>query len=151
MGFRTGAYAKVWEVTPKTERVTVLKLSVGRKNKQTEAWETDFSGFVSVYGQSATEATKLRVGDTIRIGDCDVGTSKRDDKFFTNYRLYSYEFVNHQGEYANSDSSRQRQSRRQQTTAQQRAYMPPRRAQQPLAPDEASEEFADETNDAFPF
>lgn len=46
MGFRTGAYAKVWEVTPMSDTSTKVRLSVSRKNKQTNEYEQDFSGFV---------------------------------------------------------------------------------------------------------
>lgn len=44
MGFRTGAYAKVWEVTPMSDTSTKVRLSVSRKNKQTNEYEQDFSG-----------------------------------------------------------------------------------------------------------
>ena len=34
MGFRTGAYAKVWEVTPMSDTSTKVRMSISRKNKQ---------------------------------------------------------------------------------------------------------------------
>ena len=42
MGFRTGAYAKIWEVTPMSDTSTKVRLSVSRKNKQTNEYEQDF-------------------------------------------------------------------------------------------------------------
>jgi len=33
MGFRTGAYAKVWEVTPMSDTSTKVRMSISRKNK----------------------------------------------------------------------------------------------------------------------
>lgn len=42
MGFRTGAYAKVWEVTPMSDTSTKVRMSVSRKNKQTGEYEQDF-------------------------------------------------------------------------------------------------------------
>ena len=38
MGFRTGAYAKIWEVTPMSDTSTKVRLSVSRKNKQTNEY-----------------------------------------------------------------------------------------------------------------
>ena len=50
MGFRTGAFAKVWEVNPTSDTTTKLKLSISRKNKQTNEFETEWNGFALVVG-----------------------------------------------------------------------------------------------------
>ena len=50
MGFRTGAYAKVWEVTPMSDTSTKVRMSISRKNKQSGEYEQDFSGFVLAIG-----------------------------------------------------------------------------------------------------
>lgn len=42
MGFRTGAFAKVWEVTPMSDTSTKVRISVSRKNKQSGEYEQDF-------------------------------------------------------------------------------------------------------------
>lgn len=42
MGFRTGAYAKVWEVTPMSDTSTKVRMSISRKNKQSGEYEQDF-------------------------------------------------------------------------------------------------------------
>lgn len=55
MGFRTGAYAKIWEVTPMSDTSTKVRLSVSRKNKQTNEYEQDFSGFVLAIGTAAAK------------------------------------------------------------------------------------------------
>ena len=39
MGFRTGAFAKVWEVTPMSDTSTKLRMSISRKNKKTDEYE----------------------------------------------------------------------------------------------------------------
>ena len=39
MGFRTGAYAKVWEVTPMSDTSTKVRMSISRKNKQSGEYE----------------------------------------------------------------------------------------------------------------
>ena len=50
MGFRSGSFAKVWEVSPVNDTSTKLRISVSRKNKQTGEYEQDFSGFVMCVG-----------------------------------------------------------------------------------------------------
>ena len=60
MGFRTGAWAKVWEVKPMSDTSTKIRMSVSRKNKQGE-YEQDFSGFVLAIGTAAAhKAAGLR-------------------------------------------------------------------------------------------
>lgn len=92
MGFRTGAYAKVWTVEDKGN-VTKVKLSTSKKNKQTDQYETDFSGFVNFVGTAHKDASSLKDGDRIKIGDCDVTSSYNAEKkiTYTNYAIFSYE------------------------------------------------------------
>ena len=94
MGFRTGAYAKVWEVTPMSDTSTKLRMSVSRKNKQTGEYEQDFSGFVLAIGTAAAgKALSLKEGSRIKIGDCDVTTKYDTQKkiTYTNFKLFSFE------------------------------------------------------------
>ena len=56
MGFRTGAYAKVWEISPMSDTSTKLRISISRKNKQTGEYEQDFSGFVLCIGSAAANS-----------------------------------------------------------------------------------------------
>lgn len=94
MGFRTGAYAKVWEVTPMSDTSTKVRLSVSRKNKQTNEYEQDFSGFVLAIGTAAAKkASCLKQGDRIKLGDVDVTTKYDKDKkvTYTNYKMFSFE------------------------------------------------------------
>lgn len=35
MGFRSGAYAKVWDVSPVSDTATKLRVSISRKDKNT--------------------------------------------------------------------------------------------------------------------
>ncbi len=94
MGFRTGAYAKVWEVTPLSDTKTKLRISISRKNKQTNTYEQDFSGYVVCFGTAvANAAMKLGEGARIKLGDCDVSTRYDAEKkiTYTNYKLFSFE------------------------------------------------------------
>lgn len=97
MGFRTGAYAKVWEVTPMSDTSTKVRMSVSRKIKGTEEYEQDFSGFVLAVGTAAAgKAAKLKEGDRIKLGDIDVTTKYDKDKkiTYTNYKMFSFEDAN---------------------------------------------------------
>ena len=94
MGFRNGSYATVWAVEPKSDTNTSVRLSVSRKNKQTEQYETEFSGFVSFFGTAtAKRAACLKEGSRIKLGDVDV-TNKydKDSKNMTTYyKCFSFE------------------------------------------------------------
>ena len=59
MGFRTGAYAKVWEVSPLSDTSTKVRMSVSRKNKQSGEYEQDFSGYVLCIGTAAAKKASL--------------------------------------------------------------------------------------------
>ena len=61
MGFRNGAFAKVWEVTPVSDTSTKLRISISRKNKQTNEYEQDFSGFVLAIGTAAASKAQTAV------------------------------------------------------------------------------------------
>ena len=93
MGFRNGAFAKIWEVTPVGDTSTKLRMSISRKNKQTGQYEQDFSGFVMAVGTAAAKkASLLKEGDRIKIGDCDVTTKYDEQKkvTYTNFKLFSF-------------------------------------------------------------
>ena len=94
MGFRTGAYAKVWEVTPMSDTSTKVRMSVSRKNKQSGEYEQDFSGFVLAIGTAAAhKAAGLKEGDRIKLGDVDVSTKYDREKkvTYTNFKMFSFE------------------------------------------------------------
>ena len=93
MGFRKGSYAKVWGVDPKSDTLTVLRISISRKNQDGE-YVQDFSGFVGAYGTAnAKKASMLSEGSRIKLGDVDVTTSynKETKTGFTNFKLFSFE------------------------------------------------------------
>ena len=76
MGFRVGSYCKVWQITPKSDVNTQLRISISKKNKQTGEYEQDFSGFVACIGKAAAKkAAGLKEGDRIRLKDVDVSTT----------------------------------------------------------------------------
>lgn len=94
MGFRTGSYAKVWEVKPVSATMTELRISISRKNRDTGEYEQDFGGYVRCVGTAcASQASGLREGDRIRIGDTDVTRryDKEAQREYTNFVIFSFE------------------------------------------------------------
>ena len=94
MGFRTGAWAKVWEVDQKSATWVKGRISISRKNKQTGEYEQDFSGYVDFNGTAAaTKAAGLHEGDAIKLGDVDVVRvwDKERQKEYINYKVFSFD------------------------------------------------------------
>ena len=156
MGFRTGAFAKVWEVTPKTDRVTQLRISVSRKDKQTGNYVTDFAGYAAVYGDAAIDAARLKQGDSIQLGEVDVGTYKNDQgKYFTNFKIFGFQLANRAPSGGQAGQGQQQRGRQSAPPRQGQQRQPVNsgyssygnRGKPPV--DEASEEFA--AGDGFPF
>lgn len=94
MGFRSGSYATVWEVNPVSETMTKVRLSTSKKNKQTDSYETDFSGFVAFVGAAAAKnAAHLKEKDRLKLGDVEVTTKYDKEKkiSYTNFTVFSFE------------------------------------------------------------
>lgn len=96
MGFRNGAYATVWSVKSITNKITEVNLSISRKNKQDQKYETDFSGTVRFLGTStANRALQLKRQDRIQLGDVDVSAIYDKDKKreYITYKVFSFDTV----------------------------------------------------------
>ena len=94
MGFRTGAWAKVWSIENKSPTWVKARISISRKNRQTGEYEQDFSGFVDFTGTAcASKAESIHEGDTIKLGDIDVVRvwDKERQKEYINYKVFSFE------------------------------------------------------------
>lgn len=107
MGFREGSFAKVWEIKPKSDVSTQLRVSISKKNKQTGEYEQDFSGFVSCIGKAAAKkAVKLKEGDRIRLKNVDVSTSyDREKKIqYVNYKCFDFLTESEEGFNAKNNS-----------------------------------------------
>ena len=100
MGFRNGAWATVWEVKNGAGNYTDVRLSTSKKNKQTDQYETDFSGFVRLVGEAHTNAAALHEKSRIKIGDCDVTNrySKEKQETYTNFVVFSFENMTENGQ-----------------------------------------------------
>ena len=96
MGFRHGGYMTVWSAEPsKSGSTTRVRLSSSRKNKKTDEYEQDFSGFCTFIGQAHEMAAHLKEKDRIKILECDVGTTYDKEKKveYVNYKVFGFEMA----------------------------------------------------------
>lgn len=97
MGFRQGAYAKVWRVEDKGN-YSVAQVSISKKNKDTDQYETEFQhNFVRLVGTAhdlGRSIEEVQGGTSIKITSCDVTNlyDKEKKKEFTNFVIFGFEF-----------------------------------------------------------
>lgn len=92
MGFRNDSYAKVWEVKTKAEKYTDAKISISKKNKQTDQYETDFSSIVRFIGEAHKKAAEFAQGSKIKILSCDTTNKYDKEKQTTYWRCIVFDF-----------------------------------------------------------
>lgn len=99
MGFRNGAYATVWGSEQGKGRFWKVRLTTSHKNRTTQEYETDFSGFCTFIGKAAEEAPKLHERDRIRLTETEVTNSYDKEKKVTyvNYNVYAFELAEGNG------------------------------------------------------
>lgn len=104
MGFRTGSWASVWSVEEGRGNTMKVRLSTSRKNKETNEYEQDFSGFCTFIGTAKAKAEKLKPKDRIKLGDVDVTTwyNKEKGVEYVTYKVFDFETSDGSG---NSDVS----------------------------------------------
>ena len=95
MAFRNGSYATIWEIKKGTGNYTDVRISTSRKDKQTDEYVTDFSGFVRLIGDAHKNAGSLGEKSRIKIGDCAVTNSYDKEKkvTYTNFQVFSFEMA----------------------------------------------------------
>lgn len=93
MGFCSGAYATVWSVESKSPTVTTGRVSISKKNKETGAYEDEYSGYIGFIGTNcAAKALRLRERDRIRLGnvDCRKLWDKGKQREYRNDQVFSF-------------------------------------------------------------
>lgn len=100
MGFRQGAYAKIWEVTDEGNYSTA-NVSISRKDKDTGEYKIEFQdGYVRLVGNAHTFAQEHGwadgigdKGETIKISSCDVTNwyDNKKKKLYTNFVIFGFE------------------------------------------------------------
>lgn len=106
MGFRKDGFATVWQVKQGNGNYTDVRISTSKKNKQTDQYETDFSGFVRFVGDAHKNASGLKEKDRIKIGDCEVTNSYDKEKkvTYTNYAVFGFEMADGSVPKTNNDA-----------------------------------------------
>lgn len=93
MGFRQGAYCRVWQVEDKGN-YSVARVSISKKNKQTDQYETEWQdNFCRLVGTAHQQAKTMDFSHNVKIGSCDV-TNKYDAEkkvTYTNYVIFGFE------------------------------------------------------------
>lgn len=96
--FANNSYGKVWKIFPKEkpeQKFTMIQLSTSKKNKQTNKYETDFSGFVRLIGDAEKKAETLEADDRIKL--LNVGVTNKYDKetrkTTTNHLCFDFEIA----------------------------------------------------------
>ena len=95
MGFRSGSFATVWSVEPGKGNFTNVRLSISRKNKDTDQYEDEFSDFCMFIGEARAKAEKLKERDRIKLGDVDV-TRRYDSnkqKAYYTFKVFSFDMA----------------------------------------------------------
>lgn len=89
MGIRNGAYATVWEAKPGKGNYMDVRLSTSRKNKQTDSYETDFSGWARFIGK-ANDLGQLSERTRVQLNEVEVTNhyDKEKNQTFWNVAVF---------------------------------------------------------------
>ena len=94
MGFRDNAWLTVWDVRKNPSGKSFqIRASTSKKNRETDEYETDWSGFINLVGGAAKKASVLKQRDRIQMKGCEVTTRyvKEKDITYTNYTCFDFE------------------------------------------------------------
>lgn len=94
MGFKVGAFAKIWTdpVEADSKKTCKARLSITHKNKTTDQFEQDFGDYVLFIGPAKDKAMSLHPGSRIRIEECDVSNKYDKDKGvkYVTYKIFNF-------------------------------------------------------------
>jgi hypothetical protein len=114
MGFRQGAYAKIWEVDDETGyKYATCQMSVSRKDKDSGEYKTEFQdGYVRLIG-NAYDAIEEYLeendiperGLSVKISSCDVTNNydKKKEKLYVNYAVFGMKIADEDGNFPDDD------------------------------------------------
>ena len=93
MGFKQNAWATIWSVEPGKGNFTNVRLSISRKNRETDQYEDEFSGFCMFIGEARAKAERLKERDRIKLGDVDVTRryDKEKQKEYYTFKVFSFQ------------------------------------------------------------
>lgn len=92
MGFRSGAYAKIWELE-QTENAVNARISISRKDKNSGQYTQAWGGYARFYGDAAQAVQNAGKGGRIKLGEVDVTNRYDAEKKITStyYSVYTAE------------------------------------------------------------
>lgn len=93
MGFRSGAYARVWSLEKGNGNYYVADMSTSKKDANGEYIKDWSNKFVRLVGTAAKKAESLTAPVNIRIGNCEVSNHYDTDRkiMYTNYVIFSFD------------------------------------------------------------
>lgn len=93
MGFKQNAWATIWSAEPGKGNFTNVRLSISRKNRETDQYEDEFSGFCMFIGEARAKAERLKERDRIKLGDVDVTRryDKEKQKEYYTFKVFSFQ------------------------------------------------------------
>lgn len=96
MGFRQGAYAKIWQIK-NDGKYPRIQISVDRKEKDSDppVYNKEFSGWATLFGNAQKNVDSISERDTIKINSCDVTTyyDKGREVEYVNYKIFDFELA----------------------------------------------------------
>lgn len=101
MGFRVGAYAKIWKIAEDKGNYAIAQVSVSRKKE--DKYVTEFqSNFVRLVGKAyekGKDIQEVHGGTTIKISACDVTNRyvKEQQKEYVNFVIFDFDFPDNNG------------------------------------------------------
>lgn len=112
MGFHKDAWASVWSVEEGRGNTMKVRISTSRKNKTTDEYEQDFSGFCTFIGNAKAKAEKLKPKDRIKLGDVDVTTwyNKEKGVEYVTYKVFDFDTSSGSGATAASSTAAAKKS-----------------------------------------
>lgn len=111
MGFRQGAFARIWSVNDEGKYSTA-NISISKKNKETGKYDVEFSdGYTRLVGSAHEDAKGLGLpsreefdpqsdkGVSIKISSCDVTNhyDTKTKKLYTNCTIFGFEIPDNNG------------------------------------------------------
>lgn len=89
----------MWSVEQGKGNFTNVRLSISRKNKDTDQYEDEFSGFCMFIGEARAKAERLKERDRIKLGDVDVTRryDKERQKEYYTFKVFSFEMADAPG------------------------------------------------------
>lgn len=116
MGFRQGAFARIWSINA-SDNFSTANITVSRRNKDDETkYDVVFKdGYTRFIGEAHKKLSGVSVGEggmSIKILSCDVENryDAEKKKLYTNFIVYDFEFPDGNGEKSGGSAKPQQKA-----------------------------------------